>query len=84
MAPDGLALFTWLCAVGRAPKPRGGFRDRWRGSAAEDLARQLRESDLIIGAMTLAALILMLFFPCRYHRHRGVSPARSRARYARV
>ncbi|CAJ64046.1 MULTISPECIES: hypothetical protein [Frankia] len=44
-------------------KPRGGFRDRWRGSSAENLARQLRESDLINGAMTLAALILMLFFP---------------------
>ncbi len=44
-------------------KPPSGFRDRWRGSSAEDLARQLRESDLINGAMTLAALILMLFFP---------------------
>ncbi len=47
----------------RTLKSRGGFRDRWRGSSAEDLARQLRENDLINGAMTLAALILMLFFP---------------------
>ncbi|KLL09731.1 MULTISPECIES: ribonuclease BN [Protofrankia] len=38
-------------------------RARLRGSAAEDLASRLRQGDLINGAMNLAALILMMFFP---------------------
>ncbi|CAO5253439.1 ribonuclease BN [Frankia sp. AgKG'84/4] len=36
---------------------------RWQGSSAEDLSRRLRAGDLINGAMILAALILMMFFP---------------------
>ena len=38
-------------------------RERLHGSAAEELGRRLRDGDLINGAMTLAALILMMFFP---------------------
>ncbi|WP_250285189.1 MULTISPECIES: YihY/virulence factor BrkB family protein [unclassified Frankia] len=38
-------------------------RARLRGGAAEDLASRLRQGDLINGAMNLAALILMMFFP---------------------
>ncbi|MCK9900415.1 YihY/virulence factor BrkB family protein [Frankia sp. Cpl3] len=41
----------------------GVFRRRVRGSLNGDLASRLRAADLINGAMNLAALILMMFFP---------------------
>ncbi|MCK9894013.1 ribonuclease BN [Frankia sp. AgB32] len=48
---------------GRTQDLRAKAQRRWQGSSAEDLARQLRAGDLINGAMVLAALILMMFFP---------------------
>ncbi|SNQ48534.1 Virulence factor BrkB [Frankia canadensis] len=44
--------------LGRRPT-----QGRLRGSAAEELGRRLHEGDLINGAMNLAALTLMMFFP---------------------
>jgi len=41
----------------------GPVWQRTRGSVLGDLAARLREGDLINGAMNLAALILMMFFP---------------------